>query len=450
MPSPIDDKYQQLGGADGSDLGNPVSPEEDAADGGRRRVYQYGAIYWSPWTGAHEVHGEIWQTWLNLGGAEYGSPRNGPLGYPRSDELELPDGTGRYSHFELGSIYYVGRGDDGFSTETYRIDRKFADTRRNDDGTMHGHLKIYNELVAFYGWVTRGPHVGYPSDAEFTYSTFICAPWWRAKRCARPGSTDCSDDPPDGDLDFSIRVNREVLETDPYYPTSFWNDPWWFGDDYANKIRAKLDYGGSNIGVECIMFGRSGRCGTLNSPNLPLLPGWAEKDPDSILVNGRPVNGQITFGIDNGKDSAEVDTIGGERLEPGTLVRIVGTLVLDCGHDIGDCADDDAETQNVEIHPLYSIDVLGIDPNWAARSRLFQLQDELRGLEHQAAADVHGASVVQVQQWRQKNDELVGSLVNQLSGKHCRIDWEKFVGIGTSPKAGRRTRSLKHRPREER
>jgi uncharacterized protein with LGFP repeats len=66
MASPIDDKYQQLGGADGSDLGNPVSPEEDAADGGRRRVYQYGAIYWSTWTGAHEVHGGIWQTWLDL------------------------------------------------------------------------------------------------------------------------------------------------------------------------------------------------------------------------------------------------------------------------------------------------------------------------------------------------------------------------------------------------
>src|SRR5439155_23783107 len=45
-------------------LGYPTSDERAAADGvGRFNNFQYGAIDWTPQTGAHEVHGAIYAEW---------------------------------------------------------------------------------------------------------------------------------------------------------------------------------------------------------------------------------------------------------------------------------------------------------------------------------------------------------------------------------------------------
>jgi uncharacterized protein with LGFP repeats len=101
----IDDKYAQLGGPGGF-LGVPVdagagSKEMDTADGrGRCRDFENGSIYWSEATGAHEVHGAIRLKWAQIDG-------DGLLGLPVTDELGTPDGRGRYNHFERGSIYWT-------------------------------------------------------------------------------------------------------------------------------------------------------------------------------------------------------------------------------------------------------------------------------------------------------------------------------------------------------
>lgn len=96
----IDEKYQALGGATGW-LGAPTIPESGTPDGkGRFRHYQNGSIYWNPATGAHEVHGSIRRRWQELGW------ETGFLGYPLTDEMTTPDGAGRYSHFQGGSIYW--------------------------------------------------------------------------------------------------------------------------------------------------------------------------------------------------------------------------------------------------------------------------------------------------------------------------------------------------------
>jgi len=59
---------------------------------------QYG-IWWSKSTGAHEVHGDILTKWRQLGFDK------GWLGYPTSDEKDLPEvPTGRYNQFEHGVI----------------------------------------------------------------------------------------------------------------------------------------------------------------------------------------------------------------------------------------------------------------------------------------------------------------------------------------------------------
>ena len=99
--SAIDSKWNQLGGASGL-LGNPTSPERTAPDRiGRFRHYQRGSIYWSPRTGAHEVHGAIRAKWSQLGW------ERSLLGYPTTDETTTPDGVGRFTHFEGGSVYWT-------------------------------------------------------------------------------------------------------------------------------------------------------------------------------------------------------------------------------------------------------------------------------------------------------------------------------------------------------
>ncbi|MDQ6727405.1 MAG: hypothetical protein M3066_14740 [Actinomycetota bacterium] len=99
--SDIDVKYAQLGGAGGF-LGAPTTGENVAPDGiGHYRHYAGGSIYWSPATGAHESHGAIRALWASKGW------ERSFLGYPLTDETGTPDGVGRYNHFQGGSIYWT-------------------------------------------------------------------------------------------------------------------------------------------------------------------------------------------------------------------------------------------------------------------------------------------------------------------------------------------------------
>ncbi len=103
--SAIDDKYASLGGAGGV-LGPPIGPETTAPDGvGQFRHFQLGSIYWTPQTGAHEVHGAIHGLWSSLGW------ELSALGYPISNEEDTPHHFGKVSHFQHGDIYWdAGRG----------------------------------------------------------------------------------------------------------------------------------------------------------------------------------------------------------------------------------------------------------------------------------------------------------------------------------------------------
>lgn len=93
-------KYRSTGGEDGP-LGLPIGNEQPAPNGGRRTIFQGGAIYWTPQTGAHIVRGAIRDTWEHENGGA-----GGPLGYPVSDEEPVPGG--RQSQFQHGTITYVG------------------------------------------------------------------------------------------------------------------------------------------------------------------------------------------------------------------------------------------------------------------------------------------------------------------------------------------------------
>jgi uncharacterized protein with LGFP repeats len=94
----IDDKHAQVRDL----LGSPTTSELPTPDGiGRFRHYQRGSIYFTPSTGAHEIHGVIKNNW-----AELGFERS-VLDYPTTDENTCPDNVGRFNHFQHGSIYWI-------------------------------------------------------------------------------------------------------------------------------------------------------------------------------------------------------------------------------------------------------------------------------------------------------------------------------------------------------
>lgn len=94
------EKYRSLGFSDGT-LGPPVGVEQPAANGGRRQIFGGGAVYWSPQTGAHIVHGVIRTTWEY----NYNGPA-GPLGYPISDEQPIVGGW--KTQFQHGTMTFTG------------------------------------------------------------------------------------------------------------------------------------------------------------------------------------------------------------------------------------------------------------------------------------------------------------------------------------------------------
>ncbi|MDQ2727004.1 MAG: hypothetical protein M3Y91_03865, partial [Actinomycetota bacterium] len=88
--------YQALGGPYGF-LGFPTSDQLETPEGtGAANFFAGGSVYWTPAGGAWSVHGAIMGRWIALGW------ERSPLGYPASDEYAIPGG--RQSNFQHGTI----------------------------------------------------------------------------------------------------------------------------------------------------------------------------------------------------------------------------------------------------------------------------------------------------------------------------------------------------------
>ena len=97
--TPIDQRYA----AYSQTLGMPAGNEQAVSDGrGRYRMYEKGAIYYTPQTGAHVVQGPVGDRWRSLGA------ERSELGYPTSDEFSTPDGH-HLMRFEHGCIIWNQR-----------------------------------------------------------------------------------------------------------------------------------------------------------------------------------------------------------------------------------------------------------------------------------------------------------------------------------------------------
>ncbi|MEO8701243.1 MAG: hypothetical protein ABI867_14425 [Kofleriaceae bacterium] len=135
----IDVKYRALGGC-GSLLGKPLTGEQATPDGaGRYSVFERGSIYWTAATGAFEVHGVIRDKWSEL------RWEAGILGYPITDETQTPDGAGRYNVFTGGSIYWTA------TTGAHEV---------------HG---VIRDKYAELGW--EAGRLGYPTSDEVTVAS---------------------------------------------------------------------------------------------------------------------------------------------------------------------------------------------------------------------------------------------------------------------------------------
>lgn len=102
-------------GFERSFLGYPLTNETGVLDGvGRFNRFQRGMIYWTPQTGAHEVHGAILDKWASLGF------ERSFLGYPVSDELNLRVANGRFSNFQHGQIAWSPRSGAAVASSSFR------------------------------------------------------------------------------------------------------------------------------------------------------------------------------------------------------------------------------------------------------------------------------------------------------------------------------------------
>ncbi|GAA1313129.1 hypothetical protein GCM10009647_038760 [Streptomyces sanglieri] len=94
----IEKRYNEMGGPGGV-LGCPLTEELVNPDGaGRRTQFEHGTIYWSPRSGAWPVWGEIGQYWCDQGCEQ------GKMGYPTSYERRVGDEI--QQHFQCALIHY--------------------------------------------------------------------------------------------------------------------------------------------------------------------------------------------------------------------------------------------------------------------------------------------------------------------------------------------------------
>lgn len=118
-------------------LGYPLTDELSTANGtGRFNHFQGGSIYWSPETDAHQVWGIIRDKWVAHGS------ETGVLGYPISDERATPDRKGRYNHFQGGSIYF------------------------SHEGGAHAVTGAIRDFWAKSGW--EKSYLGYPASDQYS------------------------------------------------------------------------------------------------------------------------------------------------------------------------------------------------------------------------------------------------------------------------------------------
>jgi len=105
---------------------------------------------------------------------------------------------------------------------------------------------------------------------------------------------------------------------------------------------------------EAAMYGRENSGSDCAAEPRNLLPGWNERSGWSVLINGRPIEGQLTVINPANPELLVLSFAVGPNgqtvnLKPLVIARVTGVVADDAGH---------GSVISPEIHPVYSIDVL--------------------------------------------------------------------------------------------
>ena len=108
----------------------------------------------------------------------------------------------------------------------------------------------------------------------------------------------------DGDADFDMRLKVDLNKLERAFYTTGWGDRTSGPAVFSLKLndetsREKLGFAPNEayMGLEAIMYGRSGVCDDNRASPInggpSMLPGWADLSSNSVLINGRPINGLL-------------------------------------------------------------------------------------------------------------------------------------------------------------
>jgi len=227
--------------------------------------------------------------------------------------------------------------------------------RGGGEDPLGNELKPGKDNVVVFGHVAVGPPygIGWNQSRNREYCPFVRGV-----------------DGKDGDIIFNFALSadeRRELDTQPDFwvqnvgwvtppppsPPGGLLDPGYRGaDDILRRLNAT-----NAFHSEIVMFGREqdeGQCD--DSTPSGLVPGWAEINENSVTINGLPINvnafqqpGQpIQFVLDS-PESGRMDIFLADSLQ----ARITGVITIDTGH-----SEEDHPTRQLELHPVYAIDVL--------------------------------------------------------------------------------------------
>ena len=206
-----------------------------------------------------------------------------------------------------------------------------TETLIGTDESLLDNLKPYKDNAVLFG--TADIQFENPSGFGKTTS---CADFFRLK------------DVDDGDLSIDMDVDVANLDSQPGFWLNGWiNDP--------SHVAGKLGFLKNRIHTEAIMYGRADKNCTIGEP--VWLPGWGETNGNGTLFQGVPIAGDVV-------QSGSQIFVRGIPVQPGNRLRITGPIVLDCGHGASSpCFEtendpNNNDTKNLEIHPVYSVDLL--------------------------------------------------------------------------------------------
>ncbi|CAN5278262.1 hypothetical protein BH18ACT12_BH18ACT12_13030 [soil metagenome] len=137
--------------------GYPVTNELDVWNKGGTNVvgksseFEACTFYWSPQTGAHEVHGDLRQRYRDLGGP------TGSLGFPTSDEISVPaaPAPARANTFQKGSLLWYGTAGSivvasPFKVRVGRIDSKESEGWLQGQNDLYCHITLKDGGAPLY------------------------------------------------------------------------------------------------------------------------------------------------------------------------------------------------------------------------------------------------------------------------------------------------------------